>query len=76
MVSKKPLPYVEEETSTEKKAGGKELERLNALREPDAKEEWEIYTALKWAGLRAIPRRKPTWRWNETNGLMARHPQI
>ena len=48
---KGPCHIWKKETATEKKASEKELKDPNALREPDAKEEWEINTAMKRAKL-------------------------
>lgn len=72
---KGPCHIWEPETNQENKAAQKEIDRLNALREATAKETWELNTAMSRIGLRNLRGRKPTWKWNETNGLMVRNPK-
>jgi len=60
------------ETSAEKKAAIKDTELMNLAAEKEAKEAWELNTAMTRVGLRNRPGRKPTWKFNEQNGAFVR----
>ena len=69
---KGPCHIYMQETAQEKKLAEKEVERMNQLREPDLKAEWELQTAIARIGLCSRPGRKPQWRFTQKDGKLVR----
>ena len=56
------------ETAAEKRACQADLDRMNALLEPEAKEAWELETGMRRMGLRNPPGQKPKWKFTAETG--------
>jgi len=52
------------ETKPEKKKADKDVELMNIAIEQEARETWELNTAMRGMGLRNMPGRKPAWKFN------------
>ncbi|RKK21229.1 hypothetical protein BFJ67_g17394 [Fusarium oxysporum f. sp. cepae] len=60
------------ETAKERKDANLMLEELNAELEPVMREQRELTTGVRRLGLRALPRKKPTWKWKKETGKLTR----
>lgn len=61
------------ETTQERAAAQRELDILNAEREPKCREEWELATAMRRMNLRRNPGgRKPVWKFTKKTGKLVR----
>lgn len=61
------------ETATEKREAEEEIEAMNEMLEPAAREAWELSTTMARLNLRRkTPGKKPQWRWNKKNGKLGR----
>ena len=59
------------ETAAERRVAQAELDALNAIREPEARAEWELSTALRRINLRRNPGgRPPVWKFTENTGAV------
>ena len=65
---KGPYHIWKAETAAEKKACKADLDRMNALLEPEAKEAWELETYMRRMGLRNKPGKKPEWKFTAETG--------
>ena len=69
---KGPFHIWKPETAAEKHAAQRDIDKINEILEPVAKENWELGTGMQRMGLRTKGGRKPAWRWNETHGKVVR----
>ena len=69
---KGPMHIWQPETAAEKKQAEMELRNLNEALEAEAKQEWEINTAMRRTGLRRKPDKQPQWKFTEKTGKMVR----
>ena len=70
---KGPCHIWKPETLKEKEAAKKELSAINALKEPQAKADWELRTALRRLNLRRRPGGStPTWKFTEKEGALVK----
>ncbi|KAL6352059.1 hypothetical protein LRP88_14872 [Fusarium phalaenopsidis] len=60
------------ETAKERKESDLRLKEINQELEPIMKEEWELTTGVRRLGLRALPGKKPQWKWKKANGKLTR----
>lgn len=62
------------ETTQERAAAQKELDALNAEREPSLREEWELATAMRRMNLRHKPGgRQPEWKFTQKTDKLVRN---
>ncbi len=69
---KGPCHIYTPETKKEREAAQKQIDTLNEELEPIQRASWELNTGVARLGLRNKPGKKPTWRWNKTNGKLVR----
>ena len=70
---KGPFHIWKQETAKEKNAAKKELNRLNAITEPEAKARWELATAMRRLNLRGKPPGQvPIWKYTKKEGVLVR----
>jgi transposase len=53
------------ETAAEKREAEKAIEQLNAILEPELRQEWELTNRIRRLNLRQTPGRQPQWRFNQ-----------
>lgn len=68
---KGPKHIWEPETAQERAAAQKEIDALNAAREPELRAQWQLSTGVRRLNLRRQnPRRKLTWKFTEKTGKL------
>jgi hypothetical protein len=68
---KGPMHIWKVETAAKRRAADKELENLNAIREPECKTQWELNTAMRCMNITRQPAgRRPEWKFTEERGKL------
>lgn len=69
---KGPFHIWRPETKKEKEQSQKEIDRLNEVLKPAAKEAWELETVMANMKLRSKGGRKAKWKWIKKHGKIVR----
>ena len=70
--SKGPCHCWTPETSQERAAATKAIEKLNEELELVMKEQWELSNGMRRLNLRQLPGKKPEWKWKKETGKLMR----